>query len=187
MEVLDSSGLTLTSGTLVIPGEISETTTVTFDPVIHLAPDVPARVRLTLEGSPAVAMDGNLELHYQAGGAEVNQVLGLEQEEVAIAPGHEFLGTIEGAQGTLQAVNLGASRWLDPASGRVQLTASLLDDPTAPVPLAVASGEWVPRPLKRLRWTDVSRLGGARPHPQVLAADRGQRKPDRRPRYAHHQ
>ncbi|MBF8257483.1 MAG: conserved membrane protein of unknown function [Anaerolineales bacterium] len=74
--------------------------------------------------------------------AEVNQTLSLEQEDLFLAPGRPHLATIERAQGTLQAVTLGAARWLDPASGATRLTAFLLDDPTADVPLAVAIGQW---------------------------------------------
>src|SRR4030067_2565966 len=105
-----------------------------------MVPGTPYGVRPAIEGSPAAALDGNLELHYASGGAEVNQTLSLKQEDLPLAPGRPHLATIEGAQGTLKAVTLGAARSLDPASGATRLTASLLDDPTADGPLAGAHG-----------------------------------------------
>jgi len=142
LEILDAAGSPLTAATLVIPGDYAETTRVAFDPPFESAPGGTYSVRLSIEGTSALSLDGNLELHYASGSAEVSQTLSLEQEDLPLAPGRPHLVTIEGAQGTLQGVTLGAARWLDPAAGATRLTASLLDDPMADVPLAVATGLW---------------------------------------------
>jgi len=142
IEIYDGSGIILTQARLVIPDETVERQTVAFEPVIGLDAERGYGLRLSVEGAPAVALEGGLELRQLADGAETGQVLALAQEEIGLGPGAPHLTTFDRAEGRLEGLRLGPARLLDPSVGPARLTAAVLDDPAAAVPLAVATTLW---------------------------------------------
>jgi len=153
VEILDVDGTTLGRGALVMAGLDAEPSGILLDSPVVMTPGETYRLRLSIAGAQAAALDGSLGLRLQTEGGEARHPLTMTEEETAIGPEHSYLGMINPASGVIRGVTFGPGRLLDPSSGPARVTVSLVDDPAAATPLARATGIWTPESPQDHGWT----------------------------------
>ncbi len=135
IEVVDSFGLVRGRALKSLATLDTAADSLAFNAPADLEVGQPFQLRLTLEGAPAVALDGSFELRIDIGDGEITQSLSLPEQEVGIGTDRPLLVSFGPIGPTLSGVALGWAERLD-TSASTSVTIDVLDDPGSVSPVA---------------------------------------------------